>query len=337
MVAVDRTATTSAATVPDHNPAMAPCRKREPAGSEPPARRAAAIPAATGAHSANSTPKPRATSYRRAWPWTGEAKWEAHWSEQVSRDTEDQAGRGANSQGGREHRGALRRVDQDHPCIAGHHGEKDHFACPGHGRSSRSVVGRGVGDSFDRALDQGQGQDRRIPASAHQSRPPGGCYWTAGPAEYPGQSGQDHHDGEHVDPVDDDGRVAGRPGPGAPCNACDHGAEGRRVPGFVRPCRLAHGQPHPAGEPAQPSPSCRNLGRLGQHGLGPLATICRHQRRQAAQRRHHFLCQLFHGQPCVLRRRRRDGAARACARTAGVTAASAAVALASPSGVSRYR
>src|SRR6516225_1227754 len=66
MVAVDRAATTSAAAVPVHRPAIAACRAREPARLEPPARRAAASPATTGEQTANTAPTVIATSYRCA-------------------------------------------------------------------------------------------------------------------------------------------------------------------------------------------------------------------------------------------------------------------------------
>ena len=59
MVAVDSTATTSAATAPVHSPAIAPCPIRDQEGR---ARLAATSPATTGAHPASSMPATNAAS-----------------------------------------------------------------------------------------------------------------------------------------------------------------------------------------------------------------------------------------------------------------------------------
>src|SRR5579863_1046175 len=66
MVAVDRTATTSAAAVPVHRPAMAPCPILETAGRERSTLRAAASATSTGAHNPSSTPRAMAASYSDA-------------------------------------------------------------------------------------------------------------------------------------------------------------------------------------------------------------------------------------------------------------------------------
>ncbi len=59
MVAVDSTATTSAAATPVHSPAIAACPIREQEGR---ARLAATSPATTGAHPASSMPATIAVS-----------------------------------------------------------------------------------------------------------------------------------------------------------------------------------------------------------------------------------------------------------------------------------
>ena len=159
------------------------------------------------------------------------------------------------------------------------------------------------------------------------------------PPPHPRQHGQRSRPHQDPDPVGHGLWVGGRRGPPAQPHHPARG--GRHRPGpepvhdLARHLGLPRHQPHPARQPAQPRPPRRNLTGLGPHRLGPLPPPGRQQPRRIAQQPRQHACQSAHRTPRTPTRR--PGRLRAPAPAGAGVPASAAPALASPPGVSRYR
>ena len=186
-----------------------------------------------------------------------------------------------------------------------------------------------------------QAADRRTARHPHQPRRDAAAD-RAEPATAPPHPR--HHDQrsrhhQDPDPVSHGLRIGCRRG--APAQPHHPGPGGRYRPGPEPVHHLAHHhglprhQPQSARQPAQPQPPRRNLTGLGPHRLDPLPPPGRQHSRRITQQPRQHACQSAHRTPRAATRR--PACRLAPARTGAGVSAGAAPALASPSGVSRYR